>query len=42
MGIVAGFVTKLNQPTGDIVKEISAEALAILKTSSRFISTARL
>jgi hypothetical protein len=37
MGIVAGLVTKLNQPAGEIVKEISDEALALLRQSNTFI-----
>jgi NAD(P)H-dependent flavin oxidoreductase YrpB (nitropropane dioxygenase family) len=37
MGIVAGLVTKLNQPAGEIVKEISDEALALLRQSTTFI-----
>jgi hypothetical protein len=37
MGIVAGLVTKLNQPAGEIVKEISNEALILLQQSNTFI-----
>ena len=41
MGIVAGLVTKLNQPAGEIVKEISNQALMLLRQSNDFISPQR-
>jgi len=31
MGQVSGLLTRLNQPAGEIVKEISAEALELLQ-----------
>jgi hypothetical protein len=42
MGYVAGLVTKLNQPAGEIVKEMSAEAYQILNGASRFTQGSKL
>jgi hypothetical protein len=38
MGQVAGLVTKLNQPAGDIVKEMSAEAYALLQGARNLVN----
>lgn len=37
MGIVSGLVTKLNQPAGDIVREMGEEAYRLLKGAGGFV-----
>jgi len=42
MGMVAGLVNKEDQPAGEIVQEMVDEAYALLKSTNRFVSSAKL
>lgn len=37
MGYVGGMVTKLNQPAGEIVKEMAEQAYQLLRGANRFL-----
>jgi len=37
MGYVGGMVTKLNQPAGEIVKEMAEQAYQLLRGTNKFV-----